>query len=101
MHSGWLPAPSAMDDMVEKVGELDDLDFVANAQYVEYDTEIWFRDNGDYDAELGGSLPASRRARWREQQGGDNAQEAAGRPDAEVGGETVRERGSGSEDRTD
>ena len=91
----------AMDDMVEKVGELDDLDFVANAQYVEYDTEIWFRDNGDYDAELGGSLPASRRARWREQQGGDNAQEAAGRPDAEVSGEAVRERGSGSEDRTD
>ena len=35
---------------------IDKLDFIANAQYMEYDTKVFFRDNGDYDGVLAGDL---------------------------------------------
>jgi hypothetical protein len=38
----------------------DEVDFVSDIQYAEYDTKVFFRDNGDYDAELTGSVPGSR-----------------------------------------
>jgi len=43
----------------------DDMDFVSNIRYTEYDTEVFFRDAGDYDAELAGSVRDGRRAGWR------------------------------------
>ena len=43
----------------------DDMDLVSNIRYTEYDTEVFFRDAGDYDAELAGSVRDGRRAGWR------------------------------------
>ena len=32
------------------------LDYVSTARYTEYNTQVWFRDSGDYDAFLTGNL---------------------------------------------
>jgi len=43
----------------------DDMDFISNIRYAEYDTEVFFRDSGDYDAELTGSVRRGRKGGWR------------------------------------
>tara|TARA_R100000995_G_scaffold30176_3_gene13426 strand:- start:5600 stop:8848 length:3249 start_codon:yes stop_codon:yes gene_type:complete len=60
---GMLEARDKMQDLVEQAPK--DMDFISNIRYAEFDTEVFFRDKGDYDAELTGSLRQSRRARWR------------------------------------
>lgn len=82
---GAEAASDKMQDFVEKILESD---YVSTAQYQEYDTEVWFRDNGDYDAELAGSGRQGRRAAWRGQPAGEGAPRAAAGADAN--GETVR-----------
>ena len=78
-------ARKRMFGFIEKVTEND---YVSTAQYNEYDTQGWFRDIGDYDAELAGSFTGSRRPAWRGQQGSQDAPRAAAGADAS--GETVR-----------
>ena len=82
---GAEAASDKMQDFVEKILESD---YVSTAQYNEYDTEVWFRDNGDYDAELAGSGRQGRRAAWRGQSSGEGAPRADAGADAS--GETVR-----------
>ena len=60
---GALEATDKVQDLLRSLP--DDVDFVSDVQYVEYDTEVFFRDAGDYDAELTGSVRQSRRAAWR------------------------------------
>ena len=62
-EQGRLTAIDAIMGGKEKL--LKDLDYIANADIVEYDTEVFFRDNGDYDAELTGVLRSGRQAAWR------------------------------------
>lgn len=62
-EQGRLTAIDAIMGGKEKL--LKDLDYIANADIVEYDTEVFFRDKGDYDAELTGVLRSGRKAAWR------------------------------------
>ena len=65
-------------DLVDSLPE--EMDFVSSAQYTEYDTEIFFRDAGDYDAELTGSIRRGRRAKWRGEQVREGGQVTDGSP---------------------
>ena len=66
-EQGRKAAEEAIINGRKKLLEDKDLDYIANADYIEYDTEVFFRDKGDYDAELTGNLRSNRRASWRRQ----------------------------------
>ena len=77
-QKGSQEATDKILDLVDLLPE--DMDFVSSAQYTEYDTEIFFRDAGDYDAELTGSVRQGRRAKWRGEQVSKNDQVTDGSP---------------------
>ena len=62
-QEGMAEAIDKMQALVDTAPE--DMDFISNIRYSEYDTEVFFRDAGDYDAELTGSVRQSRKASWR------------------------------------
>jgi len=80
-EKGQKGSQEATDKILDLVDLLpEDMDFVSSAQYTEYDTEIFFRDAGDYDAELTGSVRQGRRAKWRGEQVSKNDQVTDGSP---------------------
>ena len=62
-QGGMKEARKKMRRVINKASN--DMDFISNIRYAEFDTEIFFRDKGDYDAELTGSVRGGRRGRWR------------------------------------
>ena len=77
-QKGSQEATDKIQDLVDSLPE--EMDFVSSAQYTEYDTEIFFRDAGDYDAELTGSVRQGRRAKWRGEQVREGGQVTDGSP---------------------
>ena len=66
MGGGKVGMDEAIDKMLSIVDMApNDMDFINNIRYAEYDTEVFFRDKGDYDAELAGSVREGRKAGWR------------------------------------
>lgn len=78
---------AARDAMANAIGEIAKMDGVSNARYVEYDTQVAFRD--DYEKHLAGHVPEGRSAAWRGQRRGASSQE----PDRRAVGVEGQERG--------
>lgn len=58
---GQLGAKEAREQIRRLINTLpDEVDFLSGIQYTEYVTKVFFRDNGDYDAKLTGSVSGSR-----------------------------------------
>ena len=77
--------------MYKALAGIAEFDGVSSARYVEYDTQVLFRDQ--YDAYLAGSLSGDRRAAWAKQPGGEGAQTAdrlGGPNQGQVSGEVLR-----------
>ena len=93
---GSAAARKQMYDALENIAAFDG---VSSARYVEYDTQVLFKD--DYDAYLAGSLSGDRAAAWTRQPRGEGDQAAdrgAGVLKRAVGGTVVHRGRSGSAD---
>ena len=67
-------ATQAQGKMLDAIEHISDVDGVSSARYVEYDTQVLFRDQ--YDDYLTGNLPNGRRAAWSKQPVGQGNQAA-------------------------
>lgn len=65
---------TAQDKMLNAINQITSFDGVSSARYVEYDTQVLFRDQ--YDGYLAGNLPEGRKAKWTGQRGGEGDQAA-------------------------
>jgi hypothetical protein len=65
---------TAQDKMLNAINQITSFDGVSSARYVEYDTQVLFRDQ--YDGYLAGNLPEGRKAQWTGQRGGEGDQAA-------------------------
>lgn len=93
---GSAAARKQMYDALENIAAFDG---VSSARYVEYDTQVLFKD--DYDAYLAGSLSGDRRAAWAGQprsEGDQAADRGAGVLKRAVGGTVVHRGRSGAAD---
>ena len=96
---GSAAARKQMYDALENIAAFDG---VSSARYVEYDTQVLFKD--DYDAYLAGSLSGDRRAAWAGQprsEGDQAADRGAGVLKRAVGGAVVHRRRGGPADAGD
>jgi len=94
--------PAAQKKMLEAIDTVSAVDGVSSARYVEYDTQVLFRDN--YDGYLAGNVPDGRRAAWTEQprsEGDQAADRGAGVLKRAVGGAVVHRRRGGPADAGD
>jgi hypothetical protein len=67
-------AAQATAKMLDAIEHISSVDGVSSARYVEYDTQVLFRDQ--YDAYLAGSLPKGRKSSWSQQSVGQGDQAA-------------------------
>jgi hypothetical protein len=69
---------TAHDKMLNAINQITSFDGVSSARYVEYDTQVLFRDQ--YDGYLAGNLPEGRKAQWTGQRSsqGDQATDRVG-----------------------
>jgi hypothetical protein len=65
---------TAQDKMLNAINQITSFDGVSSARYVEYDTQVLFRDQ--YDGYLAGNLPEGRKAQWTGQRSGEGDQAA-------------------------
>jgi hypothetical protein len=65
---------TAQDKMLNAINQITSFDGVSSARYVEYDTQVLFRDQ--YDGYLAGNLPEGRKAQWTGQRSGEGNQAA-------------------------
>ena len=91
--------PAAQKKMLAAIQNISEFDGVSSARYVEYDTEVLFRDQ--YNGYLAGNLPDGPRAAWARQPRGEGDQ-AANRGEGvlkrAVGGAVLHRRAGGPAD---
>ena len=84
-------AAQATAKMLDAIEHISSVDGVSSARYVEYDTQVLFRDQ--YDAYLAGSLPNGRKSSWSQQsvgQGDQAANRLGGANQGAASGEVLR-----------
>ena len=85
--------------MLDAIDNISAFDGVSSARYIEYDTQVVFKDQ--YDGYLTGNVPTGRQASWARQSSSESAEatdRSAGVLERAVGGAVVHRRGSGSAD---
>ena len=85
--------------MLDAIDNISAFDGVSSARYIEYDTQVVFKDQ--YDGYLTGNVPTGRQASWARQsssEGAEAANRGAGVLERAVGGAVVHRRRSGSAD---